>query len=61
MPKPKNGPGGHGGAPRGGFQKPKNMGAFKAVGYPEDVGEYYMRENYKAHTCTCLLYTSRCV
>lgn len=26
MPKPKNGPGGHGGAPRGGFQKPKNMG-----------------------------------
>lgn len=26
MPKPKNGPGGHGRAPRGGFQKPKNMG-----------------------------------
>ena len=28
------------------------MGAFKAVGYPEDVGEYYMLENYKAHTWT---------
>ena len=26
MPKPKNGPDGHGRAPRGGFQKPKNMG-----------------------------------
>ena len=26
MPIPKIGPGGHGGAPRGGFQKPKNMG-----------------------------------
>ena len=26
MPKHQNGPGGHGGAPRGGFQKPKNMG-----------------------------------
>ena len=28
------------------------MGALKAVGYPEDVGEYYMLENYKAHTWT---------
>lgn len=34
------------------FSSGKNMGAFKAVGYPEDVGEYYMLENYKAHTWT---------
>lgn len=30
----------------------KNMGAFKAVGYPEDVGEYYMLDNYKAYIWT---------
>lgn len=34
------------------FSSGKNMGAFKAVGFPEDVGEYYMLENYKAHTWT---------
>ena len=28
------------------------MGAFKAVGYPEDVGEYYMLDTYEAHTWT---------
>ncbi len=26
----------------------KNMGAFKGVGYPEDLGEYYKLEEYKA-------------
>jgi glutamate synthase domain-containing protein 1 len=31
------------------FSSGKNMGAFKAVGYPEDVGEYYMLENYEAY------------
>ncbi len=30
----------------------KNMGAFKAVGYPEDVGEYYKLEEYKAYIWT---------
>lgn len=34
------------------FSSGKNMGAFKAVGYPEDVGEYYMLDGYKAHTWT---------
>ncbi len=34
------------------FSSGKNMGAFKAVGYPEDVGEYYMLDTYKAHTWT---------
>ena len=34
------------------FSSGKNMGAFKAVGYPEDVGEYYMLDEYKAHTWT---------
>ncbi|MDQ2086186.1 glutamine amidotransferase family protein [Herbivorax sp. ANBcel31] len=30
----------------------KNMGAFKAVGYPEDVGEFYKLEGYKAYIWT---------
>jgi len=30
----------------------KDMGAFKAVGYPEDIGEFYMLENYKAYIWT---------
>ncbi|MDO8685624.1 MAG: glutamine amidotransferase family protein [Clostridiales bacterium] len=30
----------------------RNMGAFKAVGYPEDVGEYYMLDTYKAYIWT---------
>jgi glutamate synthase domain-containing protein 1 len=30
----------------------KNMGAFKAVGFPEDVGEYYRLEEYKAYLWT---------
>lgn len=28
----------------------KNMGAFKAVGFPEDVGVFYRLDEYKAHT-----------
>ena len=34
------------------FSSGKNMGAFKAIGYPEDVGEFYMLENYKGHMWT---------
>ena len=34
------------------FSSGKNMGAFKAVGYPEDVGEYYMLDQYKAYLWT---------
>ncbi len=26
----------------------KNMGAFKGVGYPEEIGEYYRIDEYKA-------------
>ncbi|MBO8168883.1 MAG: glutamine amidotransferase family protein [Thermoanaerobacteraceae bacterium] len=29
-----------------------NMGAFKAVGYPEDVGEFYRLDEYKGYTWT---------
>lgn len=34
------------------FSSGKNMGAFKGVGYPEDLGEYYRLEEYKAHVWT---------
>jgi glutamate synthase domain-containing protein 1 len=30
----------------------KNMGVFKGVGYPEDIGEYYRLEEYDAYTWT---------
>lgn len=30
----------------------KNMGVFKGVGYPEDIGEFYKIKNYKAHMWT---------
>jgi len=30
----------------------KNMGAFKGVGYPEDIGEFYMLDTYKAYIWT---------
>ena len=30
----------------------KNMGAFKAVGYPEDVGDFYMLDTYRAYIWT---------
>ncbi|MDR1564352.1 MAG: glutamine amidotransferase family protein [Oscillospiraceae bacterium] len=34
------------------FSSGKNMGAFKAVGYPEDVGEFYRLEDYKGYLWT---------
>ncbi len=34
------------------FSSGKNMGAFKAVGYPEDVGDFYMLEKYSGHLWT---------
>lgn len=34
------------------FSSGKNMGCFKAVGYPEDVGEFYMLERYDAYLWT---------
>lgn len=34
------------------FSCGKNMGAFKAVGFPEDVGEFYRLEEYKAYAWT---------
>ncbi|MDK2810115.1 MAG: hypothetical protein PWR27_824 [Petroclostridium sp.] len=34
------------------FSSGKNMGAFKAVGYPEDVGEFYMLDTYKGYLWT---------
>ena len=34
------------------FSSGKNMGSFKALGYPEEVGDYYMLENYKAYSWT---------
>lgn len=30
----------------------KNMGAFKGVGYPEEIGHYYKLEEYEGHTWT---------
>lgn len=34
------------------FSSGKNMGVFKAVGYPEDVGEFYRLEEYEAYCWT---------
>ena len=34
------------------FSSGKNMGCFKAVGYPEDVGEFYRLEEYRAYLWT---------
>ena len=34
------------------FSSGKNMGAFKAVGYPEDVGEFYKLDEYGAYLWT---------
>lgn len=34
------------------FSSGKNMGAFKAVGYPEDVGEFYKLEEYEGYLWT---------
>lgn len=32
------------------FSSGKNMGAFKAVGYPEDVGRFYRLDEYEGYT-----------
>ena len=34
------------------FSSGKNMGVFKAVGYPEDVGEFYRLEEYEGYGWT---------
>lgn len=34
------------------FSSGKNMGIFKAVGFPEDVGEYYRLEDYEGYCWT---------
>ncbi|MDR2772642.1 MAG: glutamine amidotransferase family protein [Elusimicrobiota bacterium] len=34
------------------FSSGKNMGTFKGVGYPEDIGEFFMLDTYEAHTWT---------
>ncbi|MDR3552833.1 MAG: glutamine amidotransferase family protein [Clostridia bacterium] len=34
------------------FSSGKNMGVFKAVGYPEDVGEFYRLEEYQGYSWT---------
>lgn len=34
------------------FSSGKNMGAFKGVGYPEDIGSFYMIETYDAYLWT---------
>lgn len=35
------------------FSCGKNMGVFKAVGFPEDVGEFYRLEDYNGYSWTC--------
>jgi glutamate synthase domain-containing protein 1 len=34
------------------FSSGKNMGVFKAVGFPEDVGEFYMLDQYEGYCWT---------
>ncbi|MBR3241400.1 MAG: glutamine amidotransferase family protein [Parasporobacterium sp.] len=34
------------------FSSGKNMGAFKAVGFPEDVGEFYQLDEYEGYSWT---------
>ncbi len=34
------------------FSSGKNMGCFKAVGFPEDVGEYYRLDEYEGYSWT---------
>ncbi len=34
------------------FSSGKNMGCFKAVGYPEDVGDFYRLEEYEGYSWT---------
>ena len=35
------------------FSSGKNMGIFKAVGFPEDVGRFYKLEEYSGYSWTC--------
>lgn len=35
------------------FSSGKNVGVFKASGYPEDVGEFYRLDEYEAYAWTC--------
>lgn len=35
------------------FSSGKNMGIFKAVGYPEDVGRFYRLDEYEGYSWTC--------
>lgn len=35
------------------FSNGKNMGVFKAVGFPEDVGMFYRLEEYEGYSWTC--------
>ena len=35
------------------FSSGKNMGIFKAVGFPEDVGKFYKLEEYEGYAWTC--------
>lgn len=35
------------------FSSGKNMGVFKAVGFPEDVGRFYRLEDYEGYSFTC--------
>jgi len=34
------------------FSSGKNMGVFKGVGYPEEIGEYFLLENYEGYLWT---------
>ena len=34
------------------FSSGKNMGAFKGVGFPEDIGEFFKLDDYKGYTWT---------
>ncbi|MBQ9513360.1 MAG: glutamine amidotransferase family protein [Clostridia bacterium] len=34
------------------FSSGKNMGCFKGVGFPEDIGDYFMLENYNGYLWT---------
>ncbi len=35
------------------FSSGKNMGIFKGVGYPEDIGRYYCLDEYEGYAWTC--------
>lgn len=35
------------------FSSGKNMGVFKGVGYPEDIGQYFCLDEYEGYAWTC--------